>query len=118
LAIQIASQALVSDGIRICSKRALRDAVGRVPLLLLEDDNVSHIVRSVIGAFCIAPTVCQERKVVLTHNTVFVRCAIAEFASGMTANISYLDVLVPFGFHMSEDSKLILLASDKLHISI
>jgi hypothetical protein len=44
LAVQVARETLFSDLVRIGSQGAIIDAIRSIPLLLLENDNVCHVV--------------------------------------------------------------------------
>ena len=61
LAIQIAREALLSDLIRIVTEGAVIDTVGCVPLFLLEDYDIGHVVGCIRWAVGITLTFCKER---------------------------------------------------------
>lgn len=119
LAIKVAAKTFVSNLIRVGPKRAIRDAIWSIPLFLLVNNNVSHIEWSKARTRRIAfSTFSKERTIILTNDTILVCDSLTELASGMTANITNLNVFVPFRSYMREHSVLILFASHKLNISI
>lgn len=111
MTIKIALKTLASDRIWVVAERAVGDTVRSVPLLLLEDDDVCHVERSIAWAVRIAFTFSQEWKVVLAHNTISVFSAVTESAAFMTSYITDLNIFVPLRSHMSEHSILVLNSS-------
>lgn len=61
LAIQIAREALLSDLIRIVTEGAVVNTVGCIPLFLLEDYDIGHVVGCIRWAIGITLTICKER---------------------------------------------------------
>jgi hypothetical protein len=112
LTIQIALETLLCEGVWIVTKRAIADAIRGIPLLLLENDLICHVIRCICWATGVALTTSKERKIVCTNNAVLVPGAIAKLTSGITPNITNFDVLMPFRAQMCEDAKLILDASN------
>jgi hypothetical protein len=96
LAIQVALETLICNGIWIVTKRAVRNTVRSIPLFLLQNDQICHVERSLIRAIRVTFTIRKEWEIVLAYNTVFDCCSIAETTGFVTTYISYLYILVPF----------------------
>ncbi len=118
MAIQIALETLLSNLVRIVTKRAVIDALRGLPLFLLENYRVCHIVRSIRRAFRIALSTGKERQIFSANNTVLIGNAVTELTSCMTSNVSDFDIFVPFRSHMSENTELILDTSHQFNVSV
>ena len=118
MTIQVALEALLSNLIRIVTERAVIDALWGLPLFLLENDRICHIVRSKRRAFRIAFSTSKERQVFSANKTVLIGNAVTELASFMATNVSNFDIFVPFRSHMSEYTELILDTSHQLNVSV
>jgi hypothetical protein len=95
LAIQVARETLICDGIWVVTQGALGYTIGSIPLLLLKDDHITHIEGGIVWTSWITTTLCEERKTVDAHDTVLVCNAATELACLMAANVSNLNVFVP-----------------------
>lgn len=118
LTVQVATEALVGDGVGVRTQGALRETIGGRPFLLLPNEDVALEVGHVVGALGEALTIDEEGKCVFAHDAVSVGRSITELACFMASNVSDLDVLVPLRAHMSEHTELILLSSDHLNVSV
>jgi hypothetical protein len=62
----------------------------------LENYNIGHVVGCIRWTIGIAFTISKEGQVVSAHNAILIPRTITEAAGFMTANISNLNIFVPF----------------------
>lgn len=87
---------MLSDLIRIVTEGAVFDTVRSVPLFLLEDYDIGHVVGCKRWAIGITLTICKERYAISAHDTILIFGSIAETTSFMAADVTNLNVFVPF----------------------